>query len=338
MRRASILLAGLIASLLLAGHMLRGAVRQTLPPIAMWGDSQTAEGSGYGASLAALMPERRSYNLGIGGQRLEMIAARMGAVPVTLRREIALPASGSVRLSPEDLSIDLLRAPSGVLSMRVDAGGVPCVLTYQAGASSSQGVYLLARSNPAEAPTTFRAGTALRVLSASVAGDDAGAAEPLDALLGGVVIVRAGRNDLNDPSYDITRGMGLMDRIVTQAERHGRRIIIAGQMLGYGDLPAEMGGGSPNAERSAAVLGLQARWNQELARSFPAYYADVQAYHVARGGGAAVSLMGQGGPVRYTVLTKDAKVPALRDGVHENVAGQQQTAEQMRQIIAARHY
>jgi len=338
MSRRWIMLTGLLASLLLAGHVLRGAVTASLPPLSMWGDSQTAPGSGYGDRLASMMPGRRSYNLGIGGQRLEMIAARMGAVPVTLRRKLVLPGSGPVDLGADDLSIDLLRGPSDPLSVRISVGGVQAALVHRPGADPKHGLYTLSRLHAAQGTTSLDAGTPVMVLSGTVRGDDPSGAEPLPALFKDVVVLRAGRNNLNDPGYDIDQGLRLVGRMVDTVQRHTRKIVIIGQMLGYGDLPPQQGGGSTGAERSAALLALQARWNRELAQRFPGYYADVQAYHVAHGGGESVTLPAQGGTARFTVLTRTAPLPVLADGVHENAVGQQQTAEQVKAIIAARNY
>jgi hypothetical protein len=338
LRKRWLFLIAAVAGLPPIAHAFAGsAIDDTLPPVSMWGDSQTAGSSGYGDRLAALLPTRRSYNEGIGGQRIEMIAARMGAVPTILRRSLVLPASGRVELAAADLSIDLLHAPSGQSLVKVDVAGTSAVLRYRAGTDPKSGRYTLARIQPTNAPTSLAAGAAVFATS-GIATSDPDAAPPLSSLLKGVVLIRAGRNNLSDPSFDIAKGLDLMDKVVRHVERHTARIIVIGQMLGYIDLPPEQGGKSLSPAKTITLFESVSRWNDALAARYPGYYTDVQAYHVTHGGGQPITLADGGQTRTFTVLTAAAPQPILRDGLHENAAGQRQTAEQMRAILAERSY
>lgn len=304
--------------------------------IALWGDSQSTDGSGYADELAGLFPARTIYREGIGGQKTAMIAARMDAIPVQIKREVVLPPSGSATLAADMLSIDLFRTLSARIAARVTLGSVPCALVFDPAGGGGHGAYTLTPLRPLAAALKVPAGTRLEPISGFVPGTDAASAPELSTLLEGVVVIRAGRNDLNAP-YPLATGLDLLAAMVRQARRHTSRIVVVGQMLGYADLPRARDGAAPDDARGAMLLGQQSRWNAALAQRWPDYWADVQAYHVAHGGGQHVKLASPAGTAGdFVVLTPTAQTPALVDGIHENAAGQLQAAEMLRAIIAAR--
>lgn len=291
----------------------------------LWGDSQTAPGSGYGASLAALYPGRTAYNQGIGGQTIEMIAARMDARALTLTAAVTIPTSGSAAVPIATLSTHLLQlAGAGSAVIKVIIKGVTCALAFTYGSAN----YTLTPIDyPAQA-ITAAIGTVVKVLTGFVSGTNPATCVPLQTLLAGVVIIRAGRNNINGGliNYDVDSGLALIEAMVSKARRFTDKIVVVGQMLGYADLPTSLGGSRPDDLASWAILAAVKAWNAALAGRFGSWFFDAQAYHVANGSGEAKTISPGGTAYTYTVLTATAGTVALSDGIHENAGGQARTA------------
>ncbi|WP_458116962.1 hypothetical protein [Arthrobacter sp. D2-10] len=123
-------------------------------PIALWGDSMTAPGSGYGERLTAETGGVPTRNYGIGGQFTEAVSARQGGYPATVTfPDNTLPASGAVTVTT---SVIIYSSPSGagLSSGGVTIAGVHGTLTRD----NATGTVTFTRDTPGSAvwvpPTT----------------------------------------------------------------------------------------------------------------------------------------------------------------------------------------
>lgn len=289
--------------------------------LCMWGDSMTDAENGYSDELAALYPERTAYNQGIKGQTPAEIAARMGAVPVTLATAVDIPTSGSVTFAPSALSISLLRRTSGSAAMKVLLAGVECSLSY----SQSTDLYTLTPVDYPPTAVTAAIGERLEVLTGITYTTDASAAVMLKTLLSGVVIIRAGYNGISTALLpDLYR---VIDAMVAQARRFTDKIVVIGQMLNFANLPVSQGGSRSTDESSYAVLNKLVQFNEYQRRTFGDWFFDAHANHVANGGAETVTIHPNGVAKSFAVLTATAATPKLlADGVHEDGAAQASTA------------
>ena len=308
--------------------------------LCMFGDSQTEASSGYGDDLAALYPDRVAYNQGIGGQTLPMIAARMGATPVTLTAAVTIPTSGSVTIAHTILSIDLLRRVSGTAVIRALIAGVECALAFDSTLFSGAGGYTLTPLDYPPAAVVAASGTRVEVLTGFVFGTDPANCPPIAAVLGGVVCIRAGRNSINGAGIDLAPLYRLLDAMVAQARRYTDKIILIGQMLGYVDLPTSLtgeGGVRATHELSYAIINNCVQINAYQRRTYAGWFFDAHQYHLDNNGGQARTIAPNGVNKTYNILTIGAVSPKLSDGLHENTAvGQPETAAGVKAMIEAR--
>lgn len=309
--------------------------------LCMFGDSQTqskggASDTGYAYYLEQLYPSRTGYDQGISGQQIEHIAARMDARPVTLTAAVTIPTSGSATFAASTLSTHLLSlAAAADVTIKLILAGVECALRY----NYTSALYRLTPIDyPAQA-ITAPIGAVMKVTHGFVWGTDPNGCVPLKTLLGGVVVVRAGQNNLNGGlvNYSLDGGLSLTDAMVASARRYTDKIIVIGQMLGYAELPTSQGGQRTTDEQSWAILAGKTAWNRALAGRYGDWFFDVQAYHVAHGGGETKTISPNGISYSYTVLTTTAATPVLRDGIHENTtAGLPQCAAGLSAMMTAR--
>lgn len=282
--------------------------------------------------LGGLYPDRLTYNMGLGGQVTQQVAARMGAIPVTTSAQITLPTSGSVSVTP---SIDLLFifGRTSAYSCRVLVLGVECNLVCAA----STGAYTLQPVVAPASPLVIPAGTNITVITGSVPTTDPSAAPLLKSLLSGTVIVRTSRNDTGTitTAGGRTTILGYLQAIYTQVEAYKGNLMIMTGTNGTYDMPISSGlPGAAVADAASSDLRLSsiATFNAQINAAFPDCAIDPQANHVMRGGSTNRT------PVSTTYAVLNSTV-LQSDGLHENSSvGQPQTAAFVKAIMTARGY
>lgn len=291
--------------------------------LVLYGDSMTAPGSGYGATLAALYPSRTTYNAGIGGQRTSGIAARFGVPGLTLAiTGNAIPTAGSVSCVPNIL---LLNNPGGSTSaVLVSVGGVTCNLAQTSGAYT-----LTPLAYPASAVAVPNPAPAT-VMTGFVDSGSATLATPLSTHQTGVVIIRAGKNDVTKADYDKAATLASIASMVDAIKSRAKAVLVLGVTNGYADLPVALGGSAPSDATSDLWLASVADFNTTLAGIYGARFLDPLANHVALGGATAQTVNGH----NYMVLNNTI----LSDGTHENATGWARTAALVQAAINSKGY
>ena len=276
-------------------------------PVVGFGDSMTAPGSGYFDLFAAQFAGRAHFNEGIGRQRTAHIVARIGAKPFT----IAIPGRLLGR-EPQACvpSIDLLTSDRPKLIKVALPGVGPCVL----------------RGDPA-AGYTITTDKTVRVadcLPARVVSGYTDTRERLEAAPGietlhrGLIVIRAGRNDLSANDFSISSIISDIWAAVSLVRRSAEKVIVAGVTNGSFDLPVRMGGKSAHDDHAVMVLDRTTALNEALRRAFGDGFVDPLANHLSKGGGSQYEIGGR----LFSVLGSEV----LIDGVHENDRGKDQTA------------
>lgn len=285
--------------------------------ISLFGDSMIADAAtGIAPELVAALPGRTIYKQGIGGQDAKQVAARMGAIPITVTvAGGSIPVSGPATCTP---SVDLLRRSGGVASCKVMVQGVLCTLTFDFAMNVGAGGYSLTAIDPPAVPVAVAVDTAMRVLSGWVSGASATAAVPLGDLLSGTVIIRVDRNDA-DPSNAVEEVLASNEAIVRQLQGFTKCWLWLGTTNGYADKVVADGGERSSPESSHAYLSRVAAFNQAGKQMFSINFLDVMANHLASGGGQAYNVLGK----VFSVLSS----AVLVDGVHENASGKNLTVQ-----------
>jgi len=296
--------------------------------ISLFGDSMIADAAtGIAPELVAALPGRMIYKQGIGGQDARQVAARMGAIPLSITIQGGLiPLSGSAPCVP---SIDLLRRSGGVATCKVMVQGVLCALTFDFSLNSGAGGYTVAAIDAPASAVPVAADTPARVLSGWVSGASSAGAIPLGDLLSGTVIVRVDRNDA-DPSNSVEDVLSSNEAMVRQMQRFTAAWLWLGTTNGYADKLVADGGERTSPESSYAYLSRVSAFNRADKEVFSANYLDVMGNHVAAGGGQAYTVLGK----TFDVLTS----VVLVDGVHENSVGKNLTVQMIVDELSRRSW
>lgn len=299
-----------------------------LPAISLFGDSMIADAAtGIAPELSAALPTRTIYKQGIGGQDALQVAARMGAIPITISvTGNIIPSTGSVTCTP---NIDLLRRSGGIATCKVMVQGVLCALTFDFSLNSGAGGYYLTPIVYPANNMTVVANVPATVLSGWVSGSSSAACVSLGKLLGGTVIVRVDRNDA-DPSNSVEDVISQNQAIVRQIQRFSQKWIWIGTTNGYSDKTVADGGTRNSADSSYAYLSRIAAFNNTSRELFSENFLDALANHVVLGGGQAYTVLGR----TFDVLTN----LVLSDGVHENTLGKNQTVQLITNFLAERKW
>lgn len=303
-------------------------------PIAFVAESTGTDGeNGILDDFRALYPGRPVYDLTIGGQGIDQLLARAGAVniQVTVPGGI-IPANGTAVACTVDL--DPLNPPGATdVCVQISGAGVRCALRYLGASSSTYTIEALddLGGNDVAVP----AGTPFKVLTTHIYGVGANPAScvPLATALSGTVIVRGFYNNRFNPVYaDLAEAMISM---VSHLSRYAKVQIWMGvmnsaQMLtnGTGGTTAYVGGAATSDAESYGFLRF-VRVMNDLMRNLAPNFFDVLQFHIDGGGGETVTVSG----ADFVVLTETAATPKMQPGEpHETVAAQVLTAAALKTV------
>lgn len=274
---------------------------------ALWGDSLTAAGSGYGDTFASLLPAHAVSVEGIGGQRIAQIAARTGAVTnsnnnVTVTGGV-IPESGVVGCSPNYL---VSGPPTATKSVHGILSGVSGVLTTSV-------------SSGGTVTTTFTrdsTGSAVNVPSPAIFIPDAGTSgAPLVNLRSRINLIYAGANDIGKSDYDLEFVLARIEDMVANLRAVCPRFLVMGVTNGWGNLPVAQGGLRVDDATSQLFMDQIMDLNAALKTRYGELFVDthqvVQSANPAYVGSYVV------GGKSYQVLTN----AVISDGIHYTAAG-----------------
>ncbi|WP_420138201.1 hypothetical protein, partial [Sphingomonas sp.] len=262
------------------------------------GDSETAPGSGYGATFAALYPDRLTHNAGIGSQTIQQAFARLNLLKTPATLTIAggaIPTSGSATATP---SIRFLDGAGGTRGLRAIIAGVPCAIIWDGTAGSDYVVTPLVYPSSPVAAGGARPMVADSVIAADPTVAGCAAAPSLADTVNRSTIIRLGRNNVG--LLPFADALQLMVEGVALLPAHVKRLIISG----VNNAPTD---------DDAKILWIDA-FNTGLRNLFPLNFADVIGWYQPLGYTSPYTIAG----TTYQVINN---TPLGSDHFHENALG-----------------
>lgn len=294
-------------------HLARDLVLNETVPIdavvafALWGDSLTAPGSGYGDTFAAMLPGYLVSVEGIGGQQIAQIAARMGAVTnsnnnVTVTGGV-IPASGEVTCSANYL------VASPPPSTRSVVGTLAGVLGLLKTSTSSTG----------SVTTTFTRssdGEAVSVPSPAIFTPVEGiTGRPLKELRSRINVIYAGANNVGKTDFDQASVLSQIADMVANLRAVCPRFVVMGLTNAWGNLPTSQGGTRADDVTSQRFMDQITALNSALKQRYGELFFDTHTY---------VAVSSPNNSANYIVNGKTYQVLSnivSNDGVHYTTLG-----------------
>lgn len=287
---------------------------------ALWGDSLTAPGSGYGDTFASLMTGYLVSINGIGGQRSFQVAGRQGAV-INSYNELTIPsgqipASGSVACNPNYMYSG---PPGGTNSARISVAGITGILTTSV---SSGGAVTTTFSRDVEGP-------AVNVTNPVKFSPESGLGNqytPLKDLRRRITFIYIGANDVGKSDYSQEFVLSQIDAMVSNLRAVCAKYLVLGATNAWGNLPVSQGGTRSDDATSQKYMDQIEALNAALKSKYDSLFFDTHAeLAVTPGYSNTYTVLGK----NYSVLTNVVS----NDGVHYTTVGKNVIANGLKTVL-----